>query len=578
MLQKTLLGKSWHIHSEGFLCDLEEIQTGEISLIKVALSAEMPAVPHNITLSFKIPSVDIFSVWSPLRGTERILRPDWLPTRSCSRIAVGAPVLSLVSKAGENRLTVALSDAATATEISAGVSEETAEFQINVTLFTKLTHAIDRYDVLIRLDTRDVGYGDALSSVEAWWQEFYPSCSVPENAREPLFSSWYNFHQELSADELVHQCRLAAELGMTTLIIDDGWQTDNNSRGYTYCGDWKLATSKIPDMAQLSSAIHRLGMKFMIWYSVPFVGIHSDNFSRFAGKYLNNPQETGYGILDPRFVECRTFLVDTYVGAVKTWALDGLKLDFIDSFELSEFASDKYDDMDCISLEEGISRLLNELDKALKSLKPDFLIEFRQRYIGPVVRGLGNMLRVTDCPNCSFSNRLGGIDLRLLSGKTAVHSDMVMWHIDDTPTSAAHQLIAALYSVPQISMMLDQLPPEHVKMLTFYLRFWREHREILLDGHLTAKNPEAGYSLVRADRCGYSVITPFSRCDVTLNDTRAGTIVNGTDEEILYIDAPHDFRYQIYTCMGETVETGEKAAGVSRLGVPKSGMISFKCL
>lgn len=575
MQKKNLLGMDWDIQSEGFSCELEEIQAGGIALAKAVLSAGTPAVPHRITLSFHIPSLDIFSIWSPLRGMERMLKPNWLPARSSSRIAAGAPVLSLISKAGQNRLTVALSDAATATEISAGVSEETAEFQINVTLFTELTHAIDRYEVFIRLDTRDVGYGDALSGVEAWWEEFYPPCSVPENAREPLFSSWYNFHQELSADELVRQCSLAAELGMKTLIIDDGWQTEDNSRGYAYCGDWKLAVSKIPDMARLSSEIHRLGMKIMIWYSVPFVGIHSANFPRFAGKYLNDPLETGYGILDPRFAECREFLADTYAGAVEAWDLDGLKLDFIDSFELSGFASDKYEDMDCISLEEGISRLLHELGQVLKSRKPDFLIEFRQRYIGPVVRQLGNMLRVNDCPNCSLSNRLGGIDLRLLSGKTDVHSDMVMWHTGDTAASAAHQLIASLYSVPQISMMLDRLPPEHKKMLAFYLRFWRENREVLLDGYLTAKNPEAGYSLVRADLGDRAVITPFSRCDVALGSARTGAVVNGTDEDYLYIEAPHDFRYQMHTCTGEAAEAGEKAAGVSRLAVPKSGMLSF---
>lgn len=43
----------------------------------------------------------------------------------------------------------------------------------------------------------------------------------------------------------------------------------------------------------------------------------------------------------------------------------------------------------------------------------------------------------------------------------------------------------------------------------------------------------------------------------------------------LYIDAPHDSHYQVYTCTGETTEAGVKAAGVSCLAVPKSGMLSF---
>ncbi len=92
---------NWDIQSEGFSCELEEIQAGGIALAKAVLSAGTPAVPHRITLSFRIPSLDIFSIWSPLRGTERMLKPNWLPARSSSRIAAEAPVLSLFPRRGK---------------------------------------------------------------------------------------------------------------------------------------------------------------------------------------------------------------------------------------------------------------------------------------------------------------------------------------------------------------------------------------------------------------------------------------------------------------------------------------------
>lgn len=62
MLEKRVLGMDWDIQSEGFSCELEEIQAGDIAMAKAVLSAETPAVPHRITLSFRIPSLDIFSV------------------------------------------------------------------------------------------------------------------------------------------------------------------------------------------------------------------------------------------------------------------------------------------------------------------------------------------------------------------------------------------------------------------------------------------------------------------------------------------------------------------------------------
>ena len=68
---------------------------------------------------------------------------------------------------------------------------------------------------------------------------------------------------------------------MDTVIIDDGWQTDDNSRGYAYCGDWEVATSKIPDMKKFVEDIHDTGMKIMIWYSVCFMGKYAKNYDKY---------------------------------------------------------------------------------------------------------------------------------------------------------------------------------------------------------------------------------------------------------------------------------------------------------
>lgn len=66
-------------------------------------------------------------------------------------------------------------------------------------------------------------------------------------------SLWYSFHQELSAEEILEECALSRAMGMRTVIIDDGWQTADNSRGYDYCGDWQLCRAQNPRYAGLSS-------------------------------------------------------------------------------------------------------------------------------------------------------------------------------------------------------------------------------------------------------------------------------------------------------------------------------------
>ena len=65
--------------------------------------------------------------------------------------------------------------------------------------------------------------------------------------------------------------------------------------------------------------------------------------------------------------------------------------------------------------------LLDGVYKKLTALNPEVMLEFRQSYIGPAVRKYGNMLRVGDCPIDAIKNRQDIVNMRLTSGKTAVH-------------------------------------------------------------------------------------------------------------------------------------------------------------
>ena len=207
-------------------------------------------------------------------------------------------------------------------------------------------------------------------------------------------------------------------------------------------------------------------------------------------------------MLDPRFPEVREFLISTYEKALVQWDIDGFKLDFIDSFRFDgedPAVREDYAGRDLRSLPEAVNLLLSETRSRLERIKPGILIEFRQSYIGPAIRKYGNLFRVGDCPGDFLSNRLGVIDLRLTSGDTAVHSDMLEWNSRDTVENAALQLLNVIFSVPQISVRLADLPEEHREMLKFWLDFMRVHQEVLLHGKLTPYHPELNYPLVVAE-------------------------------------------------------------------------------
>ncbi|PHB05610.1 alpha-galactosidase, partial [Bacillus pseudomycoides] len=84
----------------------------------------------------------------------------------------------------------------------------------------------------------------------------------------PMYSTWYSFHQDISDNEIEKQCEIAKQLGCGAVIVDDGWQTEDDHRGYAYCGDWEVSPKRIVGMREHVERVHDLGMKYLLWYSV----------------------------------------------------------------------------------------------------------------------------------------------------------------------------------------------------------------------------------------------------------------------------------------------------------------------
>ena len=274
--------------------------------------------------------------------------------------------------------------------------------------------------------------------------------------------------------------------------------------------------------------------------------------------------------------EVREYLIGIYAKAVGEWGLDGLKLDFIDSFVLKGKSLEYDERRDYQSLEDAIDVLMTDVTNTLRAINPEVLIEFRQSYVGPAIRKYGNMLRVADCPNDAICNRQDIVTLRLTSGNTAVHSDMLMWNKDDTVESAALQFVSVIYSVPQISVKLAGLRDDHKKMLEFYLSFWRENRDTLMNGKILAANPESAHSLVCAEKDGKAIFTAYTD---TLIDCRAYSEIvalNSTRYSSLIIKGAADKSYRVLNCMGEVLEEGKIGAALCEINVPTAGMICIK--
>ncbi|MFA6815897.1 MAG: glycoside hydrolase family 36 protein [Lentisphaeria bacterium] len=555
-----------------------------IEYIHFKLNSEQSAPLPEIWLEWQVPQLDMQTRWHPACGFNRSITPSWGSSMD-SNLAHSAPVLQLGNICGRNRLLFAVSEAIRTVKIKAGVCEETNEITCSVGLFTVLDSSFSSYEFTLVLDIRDVFYAEAIRDVFAWFTTFpkYTPSEVPKAALEPLYSSWYSYHQDVHAHQLEFECSLAQKYGIKSIIVDDGWQTDNNNRGYSFCGDWEISTHRFPDMRAHIAAVHQLGMKYMMWYSVPFIGEKSKNVKRFAGKYLYKIDEANAYVLDPRFPEIRQFLIGIYVKALKEWDLDGFKLDFIDRFCFKKddpAINENYAGRDIKSLPEAVDQLLSDVMTQLKKIKPDIMIEFRQSYIGPAIRKYGNMFRSSDCPGDILRNRLNTIDLRLTSGNTAVHSDMIEWNYADHTENAALQLLNIIFSVPQISVRLSAISKPHQRMLHFWLTFWRVHRDVLMNGTLMPFHPELNYPLVIAENDLEKVIAVYSSDQLVKIQSKPGQkcyIINasGTEELFLKLDGCNTSG-KLFDVTGNLTQQIIINKGFNTVYIPRSGLLKLQ--
>lgn len=545
-----------------------------ILFVDVKMLMKSKNIPQQFSVKWSIPATDSCAVWNSFLRNHTI-RPDWSNVEAVSRLASGEPIQQIITFDGKNKICISLSDVDTPTKIVMGYCEETAEITCEAVFFTLPTNAIAEYSTKIRIDMRNIPFCDSIYDTVSWWENDcgYTSAYVPEHARLPMDSLWYSFHQNLEREKILEECSKSKELGMETVIIDDGWQTDDNNRGYAYCGDWSVCEKKMGDMASLVEEIHKIGQKVILWYSVPFVGLYSEKYEELKDYFLDKSgNDKDFWALDPRYKKVRDYLCYIYENAVKEWKLDGLKLDFIDSFVLKGKSLERDENRDFQSLEDAIHALMREVKARLTAINKDILIEFRQSYIGPSIRKYGNMLRVGDCPGDILANRSQIINLRLTSGKTAVHSDMIMWNEKDSVENAALQFANVIFAVPQISMLIKDLPQEHIKMLKFYISFWREYRYVLLNGKLTAINPENDYSQAMSTHNNKSVVSVYTNnvVDVKTNEC---VVVNASGFNNVILKNAENKSYVVKNCLGKVVEVGKVQTKTEEILVPKAGIV-----
>lgn len=580
-LDKTKLDISIHVVESNMDVSLTETSSKNgISIFDFEINSTERLYPSPITLKWKIPGINVKGVWKPTTDFSKRIQADWELEHMESRISIDAPVITLFGNDDTNVMTFSCSNPINTLEMNARLREEDNHFYCHLTFFSEEEQEIDYFKAQLRVDFRNIHFSDCLRDVSKWWETFeeLQPTSVPDIAKKPIYSTWYQFHQSLDEETLVAECQIAKGMGYESIIIDDGWQTNDSNRGYDFTGDWQ--PERFPDMAGMIKNVKSTGMKAAIWYSVPFCGKKSKAYRKFKGKFLTEEHRWA-PVFDPRYPEVREHLIGLYTNALKDWNLDGFKLDFIDDFHLYESTPlGKENGRDYASINEAVDRLLTDVITQLRAIKSDVFIEFRQKYTGPAMRKYGNMFRAFDCPGDAVMNRVRIADIRMLCGNTAAHADMITWHNDETVEVAALQLINTLFGVPQLSIMLQDAPAAHLEMVEFYTKYWNENADTLMNGYFVPSKPLANYLTQRVSKDGTTIIGVYEEMVTTLeNADNHIHIHNGQISNQIVIRNTKDFgtyKCKVYDCKGSLVSDSnlEFEKGLLEIAIPPCGILT----
>ncbi len=155
-----------------------------------------------------MPQGDVRHIWHP--GAEHgFVPPDW-DGRGHHRtsIATGMPIIALVGLNDVNRLTVVCSEASRVLDTKAGIVEESGEVRFVIGFFNAPEAPLRHYEATLRFEASPRFFAEVVREASAWLsaRPGYAPCVAPPAAFEPLYSSWYAFHQALFAAELAAEC------------------------------------------------------------------------------------------------------------------------------------------------------------------------------------------------------------------------------------------------------------------------------------------------------------------------------------------------------------------------------------
>ncbi len=488
---------SLHVtYASGQTADLAAPETGVVSI-------PLPIHENALEIAFAMPLVNVQCHWN---GNLYNNIQELLPWRITEEFAFqsGPCYAAFFSREGENALSFGLLEPR---DVTFKAQMNQAACTYDITLDIRFAATDERpAEIALFWDASHRPWHEAL---KAWRDLQRPEggYSYPESAFDPVFCTWYAVHGAVTAAWCEAIAPAIRDLGFKTFILDDGWCYDESKRvtpqtlpdWYADIGEWRFSTAKFPDYQAHVKRLQKLGLNYMIWVAPFLVGHRSALYKQLEaiGGALQGPLEEGHRLVNPGNAEATRLVMDKMTDLLATSGADGLKIDFIDIVQNTP---------ECLS-SGHVRRFVTELAKRLREIRPNALLEYRQRYATLQMAPLATQFRAGDAPFDFMLNfkRLAVIRLCMGDG-IPVHADPAYWHPAERPENISRHCIAMLAGVPMLSMDPREMGDEAAAIVHRWLAFYEAHRPTLAHGHWTLDYKGGHLRFAAADGDGERIV------------------------------------------------------------------------
>lgn len=324
-----------------------------------------------------------------------------------------------------------------------------------------------------------------LNGVSASFHRFVDDCVVPAHwrrrERPVVLNNWEGTYFDFDADVLVQMAERAAELGVETFVLDDGWFGERHD-DQRALGDWHVNTDKLPGgLGALAERIAEHGLAFGLWVEPEAISPNSDLFRAHPDWAITTPGRTpSQGrhelLLDLTRPDVRDHLVETLGSLFDSAPISFVKWDF--NRAISDADEAGFHHRYVLGLYDVLGRVFGP--------RPEILLENCSSGGSRFDLGMltfGPQVWASDCTDPA--ERLAiqhGLSLLYPPSTISAHASDSPNHQTDRVFDLAFRCDVALPYVFGIELDPRAMSEQDTRLLTERIAWYREHRAVLQFG------------------------------------------------------------------------------------------------